>query len=540
MSENIAERRAVLDWFKNDFSHEAEKTTKTARMPDGTLAYNFSVTNTSGVDFEHFKFKVKVIDSVRGAELGTATINAGEWDCGARKNFKSRFSIPDNVTNISFVMFAETIDYEAKEDEDVKEILRDVRNASERVEQTMGNAGDIIDGMFGELFGTGGMPGADKTSAGRTSVNTNRSANAGRPAGAQNRNSGGSTVQSTGTRVGEAVGRAAGEAVGRATQSYSKKKTEKKLNKMRLGKSGWTVFTLVMGIIFAVAALGSISLGDTAGIIESGVIAAICFGISVYLKTSLGKRAKRIRTYETRFNKKGNTSIDDLAAAVGRPFEKVADELHQMIVDGFFPGAYVDIENRMLVMTENGQPIEDVARSVAQNRKAKRKAAREDGVVPESLDDLITMTDDSEIKAKLKSLRSVTKKIDARVEAVPELEKQVEDFREKFYPEVVRLTDEYNEKIVDMGKYGEENVKPEVTKSAEGAPVLNTNPNYLQEQAAEIKTQLISLIDSLTEASENLLEKLHEDDIMDITTDIKMLQTTLASKGLLDSDFDVK
>ena len=31
----------------------------------------------------------------------------------------------------------------------------------------------------------------------------------------------------------------------------------------------------------------------------------------------------------------------------------------------------------------------------------------------------------------------------------------------------------------------------------------------------------------------------HEDDIMDITTDIKMLQTTLASKGLLDSDFDI-
>ena len=55
----------------------------------------------------------------------------------------------------------------------------------------------------------------------------------------------------------------------------------------------------------------------------------------------------------------------------------------------------------------------------------------------------------------------------------------------------------------------------------------------------EIKAQLISLIDSVTEASENLLEKLHEDDIMDITTDIKMLQTTLASKGLLDSDFDI-
>ena len=211
-----------------------------------------------------------------------------------------------------------------------------------------------------------------------------------------------------------------------------------------------------------------------------------------------------------------------------------------MITDGFFPEAYVDIENRLLVMTKDGKPIEDVARSAAINKKAMRKAARDSGVAPESLDDLITMTDDAELKDKLKALRTITKKIDARVEEVPDLEKQVKDFREKYYPEVVRLTDEYNEKIVDMGKYGEESAKPEVSEDSTGAPVINTNPNYLQEQANDIKAQLISLIDSVTEASENLLEKLHEGDIMDITTDIKMLQTTLASKGLLDSDFDIK
>ena len=43
------------------------------------------------------------------------------------------------------------------------------------------------------------------------------------------------------------------------------------------------------------------------------------------------------------------------------------------------------------------------------------------------------MTDDVEIKNKLKALRTVTKKIDARVEQVPELEKQVTDYREGYY-----------------------------------------------------------------------------------------------------------
>ena len=113
---------------------------------------------------------------------------------------------------------------------------------------------------------------------------------------------------------------------------------------------------------------------------------------------------------------------------------------------------------------------------------------------------------------------------------MPELEKQVKDFRDKYYPEVVRLTDEYNEKIQDMGKYGTEK-KEEVTTDSSGTPVINTNPNYLAEQAEEIKKELITLIESVTEASENLLEELHEDDIMDITTDIKKLQTTLANKN---------
>ena len=183
-------------------------------------------------------------------------------------------------------------------------------------------------------------------------------------------------------------------------------------------------------------------------------------------------------------------------------------------------------------MTRNGEPIESVEKTAAANRKAKRKAARDKGVVPESIDDLITMTDDADIKTKLTSLRTITKKIDKRLEERPDLAGQVKEFREKYYPEVVRLTDEYNEKIASLDSEAEQRPQRDLE--------INANPNYLQEQAREIKEQLIKLIDSVTEASENLLEKLHEDDIMDISTDIQMLQTTLASKGLLDSDFDIK
>ena len=543
MTQALTEREAITEWFESDFKEAAKATTKTSRLEDGRLSYRFSVVNNSGFDFDKFSFKIKVINKTNNTEIGTASINAGSWASGEKKNFKSRLAVPADAKSLSFVMYANSLDYEARPSDELSTLLRDADDTVREVGDAFRGLGEAITGadgsggMFGELFGTGGMPGgsgqtvttrttttrnADGTTTTKTTTTTTRSSgqrsSGARPAGTQRSSSQRSTSSAQG--------------------SFTQRRNEKKLNKMRLGKSGWTVASLVTGILFLMSSAGS--TGDPEFATGVGIVGALLVAASGITKLVLSRRAKRIRTYEAKVNKNGNTSIDELASYVGRPFNKVADDLQAMIADGFFPNAYVDINNRLLVMTKNGVPIEPVERSAAEIKAAKRKSARDKGQVPESLDDLIVMTDDEDIKNRLKTLRTITKKIDARVEEVPELEKQVKDFREKYYPEVVRLTDDYNEKIADMGKLGTGQSKDEVTTDSSGAPVLNTNPNYLQEQADEIKAQLISLIDSVTEASENLLEKLHEDDIMDITTDIKMLQTTLASKGLLDSDFDIK
>ena len=534
MTNTIDARAAIAEWFETDFKDAAKATTKTSRLEDGRLSYSFSVVNNSGFDFDRFSFRIKVIDRTNNVEIGTASINAGKWAPGEKKSFKSRLSIPPGVKNLSFVMYANSLDYEAMPADGAAPVIQ-VQDVSD----TLKDIGDAITGadgsggVFGELFGTGGMPqSGGKTVTTRTT--TTRNANG----TTTTKTTTTTTTRKSGSGQGSAQRRqSSGSSQTSQSSSFAQRRTEKKLNKKRLGKSGWTVASLVTGILFLMSAAGS--SGDPEFGLGVAIVGGILIAAAGILKLVLNSKAKRIRTYEAKVNKNGNTSIDDLAAYVGRPFNKVADDLQAMIADGFFPEAYVDINNRMLVMTKNGVPIESVERSAAEMKAAKRKKMRDGSLAPESLDDLITMTDDKELKTKLRTLRTVTKKIDERVEEVPELEKQVKDFREKYYPEVVRLTDDYNQKIADMGKFSAELPKEEVTSDASGAPVINSNPNYLQEQADEIKAQLISLIDSVTEASENLLEKLHEDDIMDITTDIKMLQTTLASKGLLDSDFDI-
>ena len=528
MTNAIDARAAIAEWFETDFKDSAKATTKTSRLDDGRLSYSFSVVNNSGFDFDKFSFKIKVIDRTNNVEIGTASINAGKWASGEKKNFKSRLAIPAGVRNLSFVMYANSLDYEAMPADGAAPVVQQPSGSFRDIGDILTGA-DGSGGVFGELFGTGGMPQSGGKTV-TTKTTTTRTAN-----GTTTKTTTTTTTRKSGSGTANTSQSRQQTSPAGQTSTFTQRRTEKKLNKMRLGKSGWTVASLITGIMFILAAVGSTDSPEFR--LGVGIVGAIMVAAAGIMKLVLNSRAKRIRMYESKINKNGNTSIDELAAYVGKPFNKVADELQAMIADGFFPQAYVDINNRMLVMTKNGVPIESVERSAAQVKAAKRKKARDGGQAPESLDDLIVMTDDNEIKLKLKTLRTITKKIDERVEQVPDLEKQVKDFREKYYPEVVRLTDDYNEKIADMGKIG--TVKEEVTTDSTGAPVLNTNPNYLQEQADEIKEQLISLIDSVTEASENLLEKLHEDDIMDITTDIKMLQTTLASKGLLDSDFDI-
>ena len=529
------ERAQILDWFETDFKDSAKNTTKTQRLEDGKVSYKFSVTNNSGYSFDDFSFRVKILNKANGQEIGSATIRAGKWEKGETKNFRSKIAIPSDVRSISFVMFSESVDYEISEEsyesygrpvsnDPVSSTMQDLRELGEMVTGADGSGG-----VLGELFGTGGMP---ETTVTRTTTTRTPSGTRTTTTTTTTKRNGQVDTRTTTTRqTNSQMQRQAQRSQGNIGKTYTRRKSDKKLNKLRLGKSTGAVISMVGAALFAMEALAA--NGDPASVAQYTIIAGVLAALGAGLKIFSNIRAKRIRAYESRINYNGNTSLDDLAQVVGRPVEKVADDLQQMIVAGFFPNAYVDFKNRLLVMTKNGKPIESVERTAAANRTAKRKAARDKGVVPESIDDLITMTDDVELKAKLRTLRTITKKIDKRIEERPDLADQVKEFREKYYPEVVRLTDEYNEKIANLGREAmEENIN-------ESPLEMNANPNYLEEQAADIKKQLISLIDSVAEASENLLERLHEDDIMDISTDIKSLQTTLASKGLLDSDFDL-
>ncbi|MBR1986930.1 MAG: hypothetical protein IKA24_08635, partial [Mogibacterium sp.] len=332
MTNAIDARAAIAEWFETDFKDSAKATTKTSRLEDGRLSYSFSVVNDSGFDFDRFSFKIKVIDRTNNVEIGTASINAGKWAAGEKKSFKSRLAIPPGVRNLSFVMYANSLDYEAMPADGAAPVVQNPSGSFRDIGDILTGA-DGSGGVFGELFGTGGMPqsgGKTVTTRTTTTRNANGTTTTKTTTTTTTRKPGSGTVDAAPRRSGS-------QQTGGMEQNgtFSQRRNEKKLNKKRLGKSGWTVASLVTGILFLFSAAGS--TGDP----EFGLGVAIVGGILVItagiMKLVLNSKAKRIRTYEAKVNKNGNTSIDDLASYVGRPFNKVADDLQAMIADGFFP-----------------------------------------------------------------------------------------------------------------------------------------------------------------------------------------------------------
>jgi hypothetical protein len=181
MTNTIDARAAIAEWFETDFKDAAKATTKTSRLEDGRLSYSFSVVNNSGFDFDRFSFRIKVIDRTNNVEIGTASINAGKWAPGEKKSFKSRLSIPPGVKNLSFVMYANSLDYEAMpadgaapviQVQDVSDTLKDIGEALTGADGSGGdytgsNTGSILGDSFGKHDRTdaGGNTGTGKGTA---------------------------------------------------------------------------------------------------------------------------------------------------------------------------------------------------------------------------------------------------------------------------------------------------------------------------------------------------------------------------------------
>jgi|GEM_PF-459633 len=115
------------------------------------------------------------------------------------------------------------------------------------------------------------------------------------------------------------------------------------------------------------------------------------------------------------------------------------------------------------------------------------------------------------ISAKLDRLEEIIRKIYARIEEHPEQVDDLDKFINYYLPTTLKLVDAYRD-------FDAQSVQGDNIKTA--------------------KKEIESTLETIIYAFETLLDSLYEDDALDISTDISVLQTMFAQEGLTKGAFD--
>ena len=260
------------------------------------------------------------------------------------------------------------------------------------------------------------------------------------------------------------------------------------------------------------------------------------------------------RRYAAIIGDRSSISLRELAGRLGKSPGEVADDIQKMINQGIIDSrAYVDRSDMMLYMQDDVIETEfvsptvniyvnrDQAKSapietefVAPAEKAAEKAApKAEAVSPEPAkparpkqEPRRTGTDNEDFEAKLREIRKLNDDIDnevvsQRIDRIgaltasifrvvrekPERAEEVRKFMNYYLPTTLKLLKSYS--LMEKQSYQGENIKAS-------------------------RKQIEDVLDKLVLAFEKQQDRLFQNDMLDVETDISVLETMMTSDGLLE------
>lgn len=285
--------------------------------------------------------------------------------------------------------------------------------------------------------------------------------------------------------------------------------------KKRYGQNPGTGLTLGGGIIAGIFGLGALSEffsalsggGMMQSLEEIFIPLAFCgAGLCMaYYGVRKTKKAKRVRKYLALIGKGRSISVATLAEAAGQPVRKVCDDLQDMLDDGDFPTGYLDMRAGRLVLSGDGIP--DREPETAQPERAEgpsRGMEREETVLSEirEVNDAVA---DPVMSGKIDRVGEITGKILAFLRERPDKEGQLRGFLSYYLPTTLKILRAYAQ------------------MEAQGID---------GENITAARHRIEGMMDKVVDGFEKQLDKLFQDDAMDITTDVEVLERMLDKDGL--------
>lgn len=283
------------------------------------------------------------------------------------------------------------------------------------------------------------------------------------------------------------------------------------------GRPWWHTALAALGIglvatgsLLSFLALGNILSGrvlSDAVAMFSVAVPAVLSGVACFMlpRSFSLQEAKKIR-FKNVVGARKLMRLSDMAATLGMPYPQLVRELQRFLDRGLFPGGYIDHARKLLVVSAEGLTPDMLA-----------DEPRQDKPEPDSRSGMLARI--RAVNARIENA-SVTQKV-RRIEEITALildavgrdaakERKIGAFMGYYLPTTLKILTAY-EQFEEQGIQGEN----------------------LQAAMRDIE----NILDHLVSGFERQLDLLFENDVLDISSDISVLESMLAKDGLTDDDW---
>lgn len=290
------------------------------------------------------------------------------------------------------------------------------------------------------------------------------------------------------------------------------KKTKKKSKSTSGSGLGFIIAGAILafsGIAATVDAVDAVHLAGT----YAGYLSDIWAGLSMFaagggmLSVGIGakKQAKRFPLYKNVINNRSIVAFDEIASVMGLSRRKVVKDLKKMVEKGLLgSGAYLDMARGVYVADA------DVMQNVLKKEEKKPEKPLEGyEAILKNLRTLNDRIEDEEISRQIDRIEEISRQIFREVERNPEKEKKISALMNGYLPTTQKLLDSY-------ATFEEAGVDGEKT--------------------AQAKQRIAANMARIVRGFEKQLDELYSMDVLDVETDIRVMESMLRRDGADEND----
>lgn len=231
--------------------------------------------------------------------------------------------------------------------------------------------------------------------------------------------------------------------------------------------------------------------------------------VCLYAGRQRQKKAKRYKKYLAYIGKNTEVSLHTLASAMGVREKVVYDDLQDMLDTGVLPVGYIDLSSGKLVLSDEGisdpEPEEEPEAEPAKEEQDENAILQEIREVNDAIPDEV-------MSAKIDRIGEITSKILDYQRKNPNKSGQLRSFLNYYLPTTLKVLRAYAQ------------------LDAQGIEGENINA---------AKERIEGMMDQVVAGFEKQLDKLFQDDALDIKSDVEVLENMLKKDGLADDGMNL-